>query len=176
VEGRSCYHLQFTLEHRNLYGYNAGRISPVREVVFEERILSRVIKIEDVGKERTRLTRAVVLSLRELMSQTAPDERSRDLTAFIVLALEAINATIDQTVTPWEKRGYWLKADRFRLDWEWTGRFAAELRQGLSDEDWAVIAGVAAQIVEKLKKVKVPQRHRLGTPWVGAWEKLKAET
>lgn len=141
----------------------------------EEIDLSRVIKIEDVGKERTRLSRAVVLALRELMHQSEPDERSRDLTAFIVLALEAIHATIDQTVTPWEKRGYWLKADRFRLDWEWTGRLAKQLREGLFEDDWPAIAGIAAQIVEKLKNVKVPQRHRLGTPWEGAWEKLRLE-
>ena len=137
--------------------------------------MSRVIKLEDIGKERTQLTRAIVLALRELMTQTEPDEQSRDLSAFIAMALEAIDETIDQTIVPWEKRGYWLKADRFRLEWEWTGRLSKELRKALFDEDWAAIAGIAAQIVEKLKSTKVPQRHRLGTPWVGAWERLQEQ-
>jgi hypothetical protein len=69
-----------------------------------------VIKIEGAGKERKRLTRAVVLAIRELMQQTEPDSKTRDLAAFIALALLAIDETIDESVTPWEKRGYWLKS------------------------------------------------------------------
>ena len=135
--------------------------------------MGRVIKIESVGKERKRLTRAVVLALRELMQQTAPDSKTRDLAAFIALALLAIEKTIDESVTPWEKRGYWLKADRFRLDWAWAGRLGLEMQEAVISEDWASIAGIAAQIAEKLDHVQVPKRSRLGTPWEGAWEQLK---
>jgi hypothetical protein len=78
--------------------------------------LSRVIKTETAAKDRTRLTRAVVLALRELMRQTQPDNHSRDLAAFISFALLEINQTIDASVAAWEKRGYWVKADRFRMD------------------------------------------------------------
>ncbi len=38
------------------------------------------------------------------------------------LALEEINSNIDKSVEAWEKRGYWVKADKFRLDWEWSGK------------------------------------------------------
>jgi len=75
-----------------------------------------VINTENAGKERTQLTRAVVLALRELMRQTETNRETQDLAAFIVLALENIAATIDSSVEAWEKRGYWLKADRFRMD------------------------------------------------------------
>ncbi|MDH5507578.1 MAG: hypothetical protein OEZ02_10190, partial [Anaerolineae bacterium] len=70
--------------------------------------MSRIIQTDGVGKERTRLTRAVVLAIREMMNQTQTNARTRDLAAFIVLALEAIAANIDKTVTPWEKRDYWI--------------------------------------------------------------------
>ncbi len=135
--------------------------------------MSRLIKTETAAKDRTRLTRAVVLALRELMRQTEPDEHSRDLAAFIALALQEIHATIDASVAAWEKRGYWVKADRFRMEWEWAGRSSDKLKQAVLEDDWATVAMTAAQVAQKLMNVDVPQRHRLGTPWVGAWKLLK---
>jgi hypothetical protein len=138
-----------------------------------EEILGRVINPEGVGKDRTRLTRSVVLALRELMRQTDTDDRTRDLAAYIAIALEMVAATIDESVDAWEKRGYWVKADRFRMDWAWTERLGKAMRQAVLSDDWPTVALTAAQVAEKLKKVGVPQRHRLGTPWEGAWRKIK---
>ena len=135
--------------------------------------MGRVINPDGVGKERTRLTRAVVIALRELMRQSEPDENTKDLAAFIAMALEAVADTIDASVGAWEKRGYWIKADRFRMEWAWTEKFGKNMRIAVLNEDWPQVAMTAAQVTEKLKDVKVPQRHRLGTPWVGAWERLK---
>jgi hypothetical protein len=139
-------------------------------------ILSRVIKTETAAKDRTRLTRSVVLALRELMRQTQPDDHSRDLAAFISLALLEIHETIDASVNAWEKRGYWVKADRFRMEWEWTHISGEKLREAVLNDDWATIALTAAQVGQKLMNVDVPIRHRLGTPWVGAWNRLKEVT
>ncbi|HEX9029378.1 MAG TPA: hypothetical protein VF823_09400 [Anaerolineales bacterium] len=135
--------------------------------------MGRVINPEGAGKERTQLTRAVVLALRELMRQTQADGQTRDLAAFIALALNEITETIDTSVVAWEKRGYWLKADRFRMEWAWAEKLGKAMRQAVSDEDWPKVAMTAAQVAEKLKDVDVPQRHRLGTPWVGAWERMR---
>jgi hypothetical protein len=134
--------------------------------------LGRVINTETAGKDRSRLVRAVVLSIRELMRQTEQDERTRDLAAFIALALEGIAATIDVSVEAWEKRGYWVKADRFRMDWIWTEHLGKKMRTAVLEADWPTVAGVAIQAAQKLGDVKIPQRHRLGEPWVGAWTKL----
>lgn len=135
--------------------------------------MGRVIKIEGPGKDRKRLTRAIVLALRELMQQSQPDDETRNLAAFIGLALQAVYETIDETVTPWEKRGYWLKADRFRLEWEWTGRIGEAMGTAVLAENWAEVAGLAGQVAGKLDDVKLPKRHRMGTPWAGAWEELQ---
>ena len=135
--------------------------------------MGRVINPDGEGKERTRLTRAVVLALRELMRQTEPDKETRDLAAFIALALSAVSETIDTSVSAWEKRGYWIKADRFRMDWAWSEKYGRDMKQAVLEDDWGKVALTAAQVTEKLKDVKVPQRHRLGTPWVGAWDKLQ---
>jgi hypothetical protein len=137
--------------------------------------LGRAIHLEGVGKERKNLSRAVVLALRELMQQSEPDQTTRDLAAFIALALEGIYQTIDESVAAWEKRGYWLKADRFRLDWSWSETMAMNMRNAVLQEDWTQVALTAASVAQKLNSVVLPQRHRLGTPWVGAWDKLKQD-
>ncbi len=134
--------------------------------------MGRVINPDGVGKERTRLTRATVLALRELMRQEKPDDTSRDLAAFVALSLEAIAETIDISVTAWEKKGYWLKADRFRLEWDWSALLGQKMRLAVGEDDWATIAVTAAQVGGKLSTVKVPERHRLGEPWVGAYRHL----
>jgi hypothetical protein len=139
----------------------------------EELSLSRIINPESSGKERTRLSREVVLSIRELMKQTNPDEQSLDMAAFIALALNQITNTIESSVVAWEKRGYWVKADRFRMEWVWTERLGLAMRQALIDGDWLVVASTSAQIGQKLSNIQIPLHHRLGTPWVGAWEVFK---
>lgn len=135
--------------------------------------MARVINLNNVGTERKRLTKGVVIALRELMKQQSPDSSTFDLAAFISLALHEIFETVDQSVTAWEKRGYWLKADRFRLQWEWAEMESIEMKNALLTEDWANVALVSARVAENLNEVEVSKRHRLGTPWVGAWERLK---
>lgn len=134
--------------------------------------MGRVINPETAGKERAQLSRAVVIALRELMQKTTVDGETRDLAAFIGLALAAIHQTIDSTVAPWEKRDYWIKADRFRMEWRWAESLGAAMRQAVLAEDWEGVARAAAQVLVKVKDVKVPQRHRVGEPWIGAYEKL----
>jgi hypothetical protein len=135
--------------------------------------LARVINLNNVGTERKRLTKSVVIALRELMKQQSPDSSTYDLAAYISLALDAIFKTVDQSVTAWEKRGYWLKADRFRLQWEWADMEGIEMKNALLSEDWAVVALISARIAAKLSEVEVSKHHRLGTPWVGAWDRLQ---
>lgn len=136
--------------------------------------MSRVIQTEGAGKDRNRLTRCVVLALRELMRQTEPNELAHDLAAFIGLALVEIGDTVDASVVAWEKRDYWVKADRFRMEWEWARRLGLAMQEAVRAEDWAQVALLSAQIGQRLMKVTIPQRHRLGTPWEGAWERLNA--
>jgi len=134
--------------------------------------MSRVINPDSAGKERTQLSKGIVLAVQELARQTDTGDESRDMAAFIALALAQIAAGIDVSVAAWEKRGYWVKADRFRMDWLWTETYAKKIHEALLIDDWGTIAMTLPQIAEKLLKVKVPAGHRLGRPWVGAWKKL----
>lgn len=134
--------------------------------------MSRVINPDSAGKERNRLVKSIVLALRELMRQTEPNQTSRDLSAYIALALIEIDETVESSVGAWEKKGYWVKADRFRMDWAWAGRLGQQMRQAVLSDDWATVALVSAQVGGKISNVDVPARNRLGTPWEGAWQHL----
>lgn len=135
--------------------------------------MSRVINTQGVGKERNRLVKAIVISIRELSKQEKPDSKTRDLAAFIALALNGVADTIERTVGPWEKRDYWVKADRFRREWAWAGKLGAEMEKAALNEDWAMVAATAGKVATNLGNVQVSPRHRMGKPWEGAWEQLQ---
>lgn len=134
--------------------------------------MSRIINPESAGKERTQLTKGIVLAIRELAKQNDPGPDSRDMAAFIALALATIAEGIDISVAAWEKRGYWVKADKFRMEWLWTTQYAEKMRAAVLADDWATVALVMTQTAQKLAKVNVPAGHRLGRPWVGAYKEL----
>jgi hypothetical protein len=131
-----------------------------------------VVNPDNAGKLRMMLQRATLLALREMMKQTDTNATTYDLAAFIAMNLLAIHATVESSVAAWEKRGYWVKADRFRREWSWAQRFGEQLKEALLEDDWMEVANISSQVAGKLAAVKLPVRNRLGTPWVGSWEKL----
>ncbi len=137
--------------------------------------MSRVINTDSVGKQRTRLTKSIVLALRELARQNDTGKEARDLAAFISVALQAISEGIDASVAAWEKRGYWVKADKFRMEWAWTAPVAEKLRAALAADDWASVAMLSAQVGQRLGKIQIAENHRLGRPWEGAYERMNRE-
>ena len=137
--------------------------------------MSPIINPESAGKERTQLTKAIVLAVRELAKQTDVTGEAKDLAAFIALALKTISEGIDISVAAWEKRGYWVKADRFRMDWMWTGQYAEKMRAAVFTDDWGTIAMLMPQIAQKFSRIVVSDNHRLGKPWVGAFSQLTSQ-
>ena len=136
--------------------------------------MARVINPETAGKQRNRMVKGLVISIRALMSQPDIDDSSLDVAAFMALSLDGIANTIEATVGPWEKRNYWVKADRFRMEWAWAESLGVEMRRGVLEEDWELIAATCVRIADKVKKVQVSDRHRMGEPWVGAYQVLAA--
>ncbi len=134
--------------------------------------MSRVINPESAGKDRTRLTKAIVLAVRELAKQQEVNNEAKDLAAFISLALKTISEGIDASVTAWEKRDYWIKADKFRMEWMWSGQYADKMKVAIFTDDWGTIAMLMPQIAQKFSKIEVSDNHRLGKPWMGAYKQL----
>jgi hypothetical protein len=137
--------------------------------------MSRIIQTDSTGKQRGQLVRAAALALRELARQADDGTEARDLTAFVVVALRTISDGIDESVAAWEKRGYWVKADKFRMEWSWTSRLSDELGEALRKQDWAQVASTAMKVAAQLSDVRVAEKHRMGRPWVGAYERWLAE-
>jgi hypothetical protein len=134
--------------------------------------LARIIKTGSAGKNRLLLEKGIVIAIRELAKQTSTDKTTNDLVAFIAISLIAIGDTIDESVVAWEKRGYWVKADKYRMEWSWTTRMGEDLKNAAINDDWGKVAQITAQVAQKMSKVNVSPRNRLGTPWVGSWERL----
>jgi hypothetical protein len=145
------------------------------DIIFWSITLSRLIKTDTVGKDRTRLSKGIVIAIRELAKQKDITAEAKDLAAFIALALQTISEGIDESVAAWEKRDYWVKADRFRMEWLWAGQTADKMKTALSEDDWGTIAMLMPQIGSKLNKVQVSDNHRLGKPWEGAYKRMKEE-
>ena len=122
--------------------------------------MSPIINPESAGKERTQFSKAIVLAVRELARQTEVTEEAKDLAAFIAIALKSISDGIDVSVAAWEKRGYWVKADRFRMDWMWTGQYADKMKVAIFTDDWGTIAMLIPQIAQKFGKGKVARDKR----------------
>ena len=135
--------------------------------------MSRVINPESAGKERPRLVKAIVLAVRELSKQSQVTQDTRDLAAFIALALQSISDGIEVSVIAWEKRDYWVKADKFRMEWMWAGQYAEKMKKAVLADDWGTVAAVSIQIAQKFSKIAVSDNHRLGKPWVGAYKQLQ---
>lgn len=122
---------------------------------------------------RNRLIRSIVLAIRTLMQQGSPDAKSLDLAAYIVLALEEINKTIDTAATAWEKRDYWVKADQFRREWAWIEGSHTRLKAAVLSQNWSQIAIEAVQMGQRFSSTKITEKNRIGEPWLGAWKALK---
>jgi hypothetical protein len=135
--------------------------------------LSRLIKTGSASKDRILLEKGVVLAIRELTIQSGIDANTKDLLAYIALSLKAIGETIEESVTAWEKRGYWVKADRYRMEWIWANNLGEEMKQAILSDDWGSVVRITAQVTQEMSKVKISQRKRLGSPWEGSFEKLK---
>lgn len=122
---------------------------------------------------RNRLARSIVLAIRTLMKQGSPDEKSLDMAAYIVLALEKINETIEAAMIAWEKRDYWVKADQFRQEWSWIEGSHTRLKTAVLAQNWTEIAAEVVLVGQRFSNVKISEKNRIGEPWVGAFDALK---
>jgi len=135
--------------------------------------VTQIIKTSTPGKEREQLSKAIVITIRTFMRQGAPDQETKDMVAFVILALKEISTGIDQSVAAWEKRGYWVKADKYRLDWQWAGEMADKLQHVFKADDWGKIAEYLLDTMTHFSNIKVSDRHRMGKPWLNAFTNYK---
>lgn len=89
--------------------------------------------------------------------------------AYLALCLSEISSSVDQTCQAWEKRDYWVKADRFRLEWAWAGQTYSDLSAQLEAGDLDAGAATAGRLGTHLGAISLPRRTRTDHPWSKAW-------
>jgi len=134
--------------------------------------MGRVISTEGPGKTRNHHRRTIAEALRRLSQKTQLDDEVKDLAALIVFCLHGIADTVDQTTEAWEKRDYYLKADRFREQWRWVDPLADQLSTVIYTARWEQLPMILAQLMPHFTDVKIQKMTRSPRIWQGAYAKL----
>lgn len=127
--------------------------------------MSRIINTADPGKRRNQHRRTIAEALRHLRFKREIDEEARDMAAAIVFALRGIAESVEDTVAAWEKRDYYLKADRFRMEWEWVTPAADRLEQIIVQGRWGDLPNELAMLVPRFSDIRIAKMTRPSTVW-----------
>jgi hypothetical protein len=137
--------------------------------------MSRIVHSNGTPAQKRRsLRRSIAEVLRHLSAKPDLDAESKDMLAFIALALHQIVDGVEQSALAWEKRDYYLKADQFRREWEWATSTADRLSAALCAERWNDVLAELAQLAPRFVDVRVVQFTRPASTWQGCYERLKA--
>lgn len=134
--------------------------------------MSRVVTADGVGTQRQRLRRTIAEALRRLMAKSDLDDEARDLAALIVFSLREIDEGIEQTTAAWEKRDYYIKADRFRQEWLWVAPVADELDKILRQGAWDRLPAALAKLFPHFSDITVNRMVRTDHLWDGCYQRL----
>lgn len=137
--------------------------------------MSRIINTASPGKRRNQLRRTIAEMLRHLSFKRELDEEAKDLAAAVVACLRGIAQTIETTTTAWEKRNYYLKADRFRLEWEWVTPAAERLQRIILTDRWEELPLELASLVPRFADIRVRKMTRPPSTWKSSYHLLVQE-
>jgi hypothetical protein len=122
---------------------------------------------------RNQRLRQILFALKWLESNsTVSSELIFDVAAYISISLTDIFNTIDISVTAWEKKGYWVKADKFRMDWLWTINYSEKLRDAICLVSEERIPPILNYINRKLINLNVRPISLPDNFWQGYREKI----
>ncbi|MGD0573931.1 MAG: hypothetical protein ABSB61_00975 [Anaerolineales bacterium] len=131
--------------------------------------MSRVVNPNNGGRQRSHLMKSIAMALRVMAEKREIDEEGRDIAAFLILALDEIWRSVNQSALAWEKRDYWVKADQFREQWRWVDRLAEQLKDALNSQSWDELVRGLTLLATKMGGVAIPKRMPTPRPWSGAW-------
>lgn len=134
--------------------------------------MSRVISTDGPGTVRNQLRRTIAEALHHLGQKRQVDDEVKDLAALIVFCLHGIADTVDQTMAAWEKRDYYVKAERFRQEWAWVEPATEELSELIYRGQWERLPAVMGRLAPHLSDVRVKQMTRNPSLWKGAYQRF----
>lgn len=134
--------------------------------------MGRVINTDSPGAQRQRIRRTIAEALRRLMEKDGFDDEARDLAALIVISLRALSDGVDRSAGAWEKRGYYIKADRFRREWEWVDTMADELTALIQNAEWVRLPVVLARLAPRFADIKIRRLTRSPDVWKDCYQRF----
>ncbi|HEY1409492.1 MAG TPA: hypothetical protein VF434_11145 [Promineifilum sp.] len=137
--------------------------------------MSRVIHVDNPGKRRNQARRSIAEILRFLGQKQQIDDEARDMAAMLVYFLVEIKATVDESAAAWEKRGYWMKVERFVRDWEWIPELAANIDDVVRNKAWDLLPELLAELSPHFDDIHIKTLTRKPSQWRGAYGKLLSE-
>lgn len=137
--------------------------------------MSRVINLESPGKLRRQLMRTSAEIIRRLSVKHRVDDEARDMAALLVYCFRQIDDGIDVSVQAWEKRDYWLKAEKFRLTWAWVRQAADDLEQIILSDDWDRLAPTLIELLPHFGDIKIAKFTRQPSLWQGTYQRFMHE-
>lgn len=138
--------------------------------------MSRVINIDSPSKRRNKNRRTIAELLRRLGQKSTVDDETKDMTATIVFSLKDISTGVEQTALAWEKRDYWMKAERFIRQWEWTVESAANIEDVIRNNAWDLLPELLADLFPRFADIQIKSMTRKADTWQGAYSKLMAQS
>lgn len=137
--------------------------------------MGRVINTNNPTKERNYHRRTIAELLRHLSQKARLDSEAQDMAATIVLTLRELHAGVQQTAAAWEKRGYWIKAERFVREWTWAPEAAYNLEDVIRHDAWDLLPELLMELLPRFADVEVTRLTRTAVTWNGAHARLLAE-
>lgn len=137
--------------------------------------MSRVINIDNPTKRRNYNRRTIAELLRRLSQKPSIDKEAKDLASAIVLALQDISAGVNQTALAWEKRDYWMKAERFVRQWEWAAESAANIEDVIRNDAWDLLPELLADLFPRFADIQIKSMTRKADVWDGAYKQLVSQ-
>jgi hypothetical protein len=134
--------------------------------------MSRVVKLDGPGKQRSQLMRTAAEVIRRLSEKTELDEEAQDMAALLVFCFREIDHGIDDSVIAWEKRDYWVKAERFRERWAWAGPAARDLEKVVRGGSWEMLPMTLVKCLPHFEDVKIAKYTRSPSLWRGMYQRL----
>lgn len=137
--------------------------------------MSRLIQVDNPTTVRNRNRRTIAELLRRLPKKSEIDDEAKDMAATIVLLLREIYTGVEQSATAWEKKDYWLKAERFMREWRWTLEMAADMDDVIRHEAWDLLPELLADLYVRFADVEIKSLTRDASFWKGGYKKLLLE-
>jgi len=135
--------------------------------------LSRIIQTDSPAQYREKLLKTLASAYRDYKEEEMTEAQQKDLCAFALLTLKVLSESIDRTASAWEKRDYWLKADRLRNAWKWTSKTYDEMHAALITNDVDAALHSLNKLSVHLDSITLPKKSSGRNLWKGAWKKWK---